>query len=44
MHGVIGKHNARLRLIEDAGLKKRGHVAMDRLHVSADPVSGAILA
>ena len=37
MHGVIGKHHARLRLIEDAGMKKRRHVAVDGLDVPADP-------
>jgi hypothetical protein len=40
MDGVIRKHHARLRLIEDAGRKKRGHV----LDIPTDPVSGAILA
>ena len=29
MHGVIGKYDARLRLIEDAGMEKRRHVAVD---------------
>jgi hypothetical protein len=36
MHSVIRKHHARLRLIEDAGLEKRRHVAMDGLDVERD--------
>ena len=37
MHGVIGKHHPRLRLIEDAGIKKRRYVAVDRFNIAADP-------
>src|SRR5208337_5285535 len=37
VHAVIRKHHARLRLIEDAGMEKRRHVAVDGLDVPADP-------
>ena len=37
VHGVIGKHHARLRLIEGTGMEKRRHVVVDGLDVSADP-------